>query len=223
MADRLIEPLPEPEPVAEPDIEQLELPLAERRSRPPIEPTVTQTPVGTETAAGPATVDSPPDATITVEPEQIDTEPDATVAVEPKAMESRADTAVVAKAEDVSERPQAQTSEQARRRALRAADVALEQGRLTTPPEANAYTLYNRVLDLDPKSPEARSGLQSVRQALINRALAQLASDALDDARKTLQAAADTGANPLLVGDLLREVDYRQQLIDAQEGDRRSP
>jgi hypothetical protein len=45
---------------------------------------------------------------------------------------------------------------------------------------------------------------------LINRALAQLAGDDLDDARRTLQSAADAGANPLLIADLRDEVDYRQ-------------
>ncbi len=231
MADRLFEPLPEPEsvaepvaqPVAQPDIELIELPLAERRSIPPTEPTIAQTLGANKTAAGAAKIDSLPDATVAEEPEKIDTKPDATVAIEPTATDRRADAAVGVKAAEVSERPQAQDPEQARRRTLRAADVALEQGRLTTPPEASAYTLYNKVLALDPDSPEARSGLQSVRQGLINRALAQLASDALDDARTSLQAAADTGANPMLVADLLREVDYRQQLINTQGGARQSP
>jgi hypothetical protein len=51
---------------------------------------------------------------------------------------------------------------------------------------------------------------------LINRALAQLAGDDLDDARRTLQSAADAGADPRLIADLRDEVDYRQGLIDAQ-------
>jgi TonB family protein len=53
---------------------------------------------------------------------------------------------------------------------------------------------------------------------LINRALAQLAGDALDDARDSLQAAEDAGANPLLVADLRREVDSRQRLISTRAG-----
>ena len=98
----------------------------------------------------------------------------------------------------------------ARRRALFAADQALAQGRLTTPPDANAYALYNRVLALDPESPEARNGLKSVREKLINRALAELAGNALDDARRSLETAAEVGADPLLVANLRDEVDYRQ-------------
>jgi hypothetical protein len=105
----------------------------------------------------------------------------------------------------------------ARRRALFAADQALAQGRLTTPPDANAYALYNRVLALDPESQEARSGLKSVREKLINRALAELAGNALDDARKSLQTAAEVGADPLLVANLRDEVDYRQQLINTRK------
>ena len=110
-----------------------------------------------------------------------------------------------------------QASEVARRRALSAADRALEQGRLTTPPEANAYTLYNRVLALDPESQEARNGLKSVREKLINRALAELAGNALDDARRSLESAAEIGADPSLVANLQNEVAYRQQLINARK------
>jgi TonB family protein len=98
------------------------------------------------------------------------------------------------------------------------ANLALTQGRLMAPPEASAYTLYSRVLALDPGSPEAESGLQKVRQGLINRALAQLAGEALDDARRTLEAAEEIGANPQLVADLRGEVDYRQLLVDASAG-----
>jgi len=135
-------------------------------------------------------------------PETIDSQPDA----------------VVAELEERRETTQAPAAELARRRALFAADLALAQGRLTTPPEASAYTLYSRVLALDPGSPEARNGLQSVRDELVNRALAQLAGGALDDARRSLQAAADSGADPLLVARLRGEVDYRQRLIDTRAG-----
>ncbi len=101
-------------------------------------------------------------------------------------------------------------------RTLFAADQALAQGRLTTPAEANAYTLYNRVLAVNPESVEARTGLKSVRQGLINRALAQLASGALEDARMSLQAATEVGADPSLVTHLRDEVNYRQQVVNAR-------
>jgi hypothetical protein len=79
-----------------------------------------------------------------------------------------------------------------------------------SPPDANAYTLYNRVLALDPESAEAKRGLQSVRAGLINNTLASLAGNALDDARRSLKAAADAGADPMLVANLQGEIEYRQ-------------
>ena len=97
-------------------------------------------------------------------------------------------------------------------RALAAANQALADGRLTSPPEANAYTLYNRVLALDPRSAGAEKGLQSVRQGVVNRALAELATRRLDDARRSLKTAAEVGADPLLLANLQNEVDYQQRL-----------
>ena len=215
VADRRAEQSPEPRPVAVPVIEPIVLPSVERRSIPPIAQSRAQTggqTVGAaETGASPETVDSQPDATLLAEP-VAETVAEQVQVVEP-----------VAEPAEISESAQALAAEQARQRSLVAADRALAQDRLMIPPEASAYTLYNRVLALDPESPEARRGLQSVRQGLINRALAQLAGDALEDARATLQAAADAGANPLLVADLRREVDYRQQLINARDGARRAP
>src|SRR5262249_37925306 len=45
--------------------------------------------------------------------------------------------------------------DQAGQRALAAANQALADGRLTSPPEENAYTLYNKVLAIDPGSAKA--------------------------------------------------------------------
>jgi hypothetical protein len=164
----------------------VELPPVERRAISPVEQTAAQTGGAAEAVTGPVTVDRQPDA------------------------------ALVAELEEIGLMAQAVAAELVLRRDLLAADLALAQGRLMTPPETSAYTLYNRVLAVDPGSPEATSGLQSVRQGLINRALAQLAGDDLDDARRTLQSAADAGADPRLIADLRDEVDYRQGLIDAQ-------
>ena len=127
-------------------------------------------------------------------------------------------TAVPAPVKQNDEATRAQAAEEARRRALFAADEALAQGRLTSPPDANALALYNRVLALDPGSQEARNGLQSVREGLINRAMAQLAGNALEDARRSLQAAADAGADPMLVANLQSEVAYRLQQTEASSG-----
>jgi hypothetical protein len=119
----------------------------------------------------------------------------------------------VAALEETGLMAQALATELALQRDLQAADLALAQGRLTTPPESSAATLYNRVLAEDPRSPEATRGLQSVRQALINRALAALAAGRLDDAQRTLEAAAEVGADPGLVADLSAEVAFRQRSI----------
>lgn len=179
---------PEPPPVTAPTIEPVVLPPVERRSI----SQVARTAGAAESAANPETIPSKP--------------------------ASKPDPAVVAELEAVGVAAKAMAEELALRRDLHAAHLALLQGRLTTPPEASAYTLYNRVLAQDPGSPEALTGLQSVRQGLINRALAQLAGSELNDARRSLRAAADAGANPLLVADLRDEVDHRQRLMDARAG-----
>ena len=151
-------------------------------------------------------------------PEGAQTAGAAEALADPARVDSQPDATLVAELEEIGLSAQALAAELTLRRDLLAAELAFAQGRLTTPPEASAYTLYNRVLALDPGSPQAMSGLQSVRQELINRVLAQLAGDDLDDARRTLQAAADAGANPQLIADLRGEVDYRQRLIDAEAG-----
>jgi hypothetical protein len=167
-------------PPAEPELPApVVLPPVERRLAPPVRRTVTQTVDAAEVAAGPETIDSQPDAS------------------------------VVAELEEIGLMAQAVGSELTRRRDLRAANLALAQGRLTSPPERSAYALYNRVLTQDPGSPEATGGLQSVREGLINRALAQLAGGELDGARRTLQAAAGAGVDPELIADLRNEVDSR--------------
>ncbi len=128
------------------------------------------------------------------------------------------DPAVVAELEAVGARASAMAEELTLQRDLHAAHLALLQGRLIAPPQTSAYTLYSRVLARDPRSAAAGAGLQSVRQGLINRALAQLAGGELDGARKTLENAADAGANPLLIADLRDEVDHRQRMTDAGAG-----
>jgi len=160
------------------------------------------TTAGADAAVERSATTTPEVASKAVERPATSREPRATVVAKPK---EKGETAT-----------RTESVELARRRALFAADQALAQGRLTTPPETNAYALYNRVLALDPGSAEATRGLQSVRQGLINRAMAQLASGALGDARVSLQAAAEVGADGMLVAHLRDEVDYRQRLVDAQ-------
>jgi hypothetical protein len=148
------------------------------------------------------------------EPEAAIAEAAVAEAAVAEALDLAPDPRVVAELERIGATALALAAELTGRRDLLAADLALAQGQLTTPAEASAYALYSRVLALDPASEDARSGLQSVRQALINRALAQLASGALEQARRSLEAAADAGADPRLIADLQREVDYRQQRLD---------
>lgn len=136
----------------------------------------------------------------------------------PEPIETRPDPALVAELERVDVSARAAAAALSLQRDLQAADLALAQGRLTSPPEDSAYTLYSRVLSRSPGSEQATKGLNAVRQGLVNRALAQLAGNALDDARRTLQGAEEAGANPLLVSDLRGEVEYRQRLTDARAG-----
>lgn len=126
------------------------------------------------------------------------------------------DPQLVARLEAIGAAAQSQADALAQRRDLAAARLARRQGRLMAPEENSAYALYSRVLERDPDSVEARTGLQAVRQGLINQALAQLAGNALNEARATLQAAASAGANPMLVADLLGEVNARQRVVEAQ-------
>lgn len=216
-------PAPSVTPPAEPrvtsPVESTDAPVEQPTA--PAEPSVAQTP-GTSRTPSPAadrepTIDPPP---VTANQPQTPDQPPPAAEPEPA---NQPDPAVVAELQEVGLTARAVATELALRRDLVAADLAVAQDRLVDPPEDSALALYNRVLAVDPGSPEAISGLQTVRQALINRALAQLAGAELDDARRTLQAAADAGADPRLLADLRREVDFRQQQIDPSAGGRGAP
>lgn len=125
------------------------------------------------------------------------------------------DPSVVAELEETGRTVRALAAELEMRRDRIAADLALAQGRLTAPAQTSAYTLYSRVLAQDPGSAEARMGLESVRQHLINRALAELARGALEDADRSLRAAAEAGAPAELIAGLRSELDYQQRLTDS--------
>jgi hypothetical protein len=164
----------------------------------------------------------PPSEQSRPEPQVTQTRPAPVAVPPPVAVDRRPDPALVAELERIGAAASRMTAEMARDRDLRAADLAFAQGHLTTPPDASAYLLYSRVLEVDPGSTEAARGLQSVRQGLINRAMAQIAGNTLDDARRSLQAAEEAGANPMLVADLLAEVDYRQRAMSYEpDGSRR--
>ncbi len=130
--------------------------------------------------------------------------------------EQQPDPPVVAELEETGRAVRALAAELELRRDRIAADLALAQGRLATPAHASAYTLYSRVLAQNPGSAEARIGLESVRQQLINRALAELARGALEDADRSLRAAADAGAPAELIAGLRSELDYQQRLTGSE-------
>lgn len=242
-ASRVVEPLPDaapadaaaspPEPAAtgqeagqvamlpgaEPEVvEPVEVPPVARRAVPTLEP-AGDAPVEEAEVAPVEQAEVAPVAQAEVAPVEQAAGADAAAAeavASAQTVDRPPDAALVAELERTGEAARAVAAELTRRRDLLAADLALAQGRLTAPPQENAYTLYNRVLAADPASVEATSGLQSVRQQLINRALAQLAGARLADARQTLEAAADAGADPQLISNLRNEVDYRQRQIDNQ-------
>ena len=204
--DSVVQPAPETRSVIEPEDAGT---VVEEPFEPLPVPTV---------AEAPATIDQPaiePSAQSRSTPVQ-PVEPALEAAATPAAVEAEQPRVpVVAR-----QQPSAETGGRLTpsRRVLLSADTALSQGRLTAPPGSNAYELYNRVLELEPDSKEASKGLQTIRQRLINQALAQLATGALEEAGDSLQAAADAGANPMMVADLNREVNYRQRLADAEAG-----
>jgi TonB family protein len=106
----------------------------------------------------------------------------------------------------------------ANERDLRAAADALEGGLLMPPLADNAFTLYGRVLESDPDSHIARAGLESVRERLLARARASLASDDIGAAIASLDDAATAGSDRGIVAELRAEATYRQDLLDAMAG-----
>lgn len=132
-----------------------------------------------------------------------------TAAVSPRA---------AAEAELRRQQEQAQAARVMYERDLLAAKLALAQGRLTQPPEDNAYALYKQLVASNPDSSEAKRGFQALGAALVNRAFAEIAAKSWNDARATLAAAAEAGASPNLVTDLTGEVTYQQRLAEADAG-----
>lgn len=130
----------------------------------------------------------------------------------------RAAAEVATTAESPRTEEQAQSALLIYERDLLAAKLALAQGRLTQPPEDNAYALYKKLVASNPESSEVRRGFKALGAALVNRAFAELAAKRWSDARATLAAAAAAGGSPDLVADLRGEVDYQQRLADAEAG-----
>lgn len=108
-------------------------------------------------------------------------------------------------------------SQQVKEQLLAAAE-ALQSDRLMPPAEPNAYTLYNKVLAVDPNSEAARRGLELVRTGLLDRARTLLAADDMAETLAHLEAAAQAGADPAKVAELRDQADYQQRLLDAAAG-----
>ncbi len=101
---------------------------------------------------------------------------------------------------------------------LVAAAEALQADQLMPPAQPNAFTLYQQVLAAEPTSEAAKRGLELVRGGLLDRARALLAANDLKQTRARLDDAESAGASASEVRKLRDEADYRQKLVDAQNG-----
>lgn len=108
-------------------------------------------------------------------------------------------------------------SQQVKEQLLAAAE-ALQQDRLMPPDMPNAFTLYEKVLAVDPDSAAARRGLELVRSGLLDRARTLLAADDMAATRRHLDAAEQAGASSSAIIELRERADHRQRLLDAQAG-----
>lgn len=110
-----------------------------------------------------------------------------------------------------------QENEQVKEQLLAAAE-ALQANRLMPPAEPNAFTLYQQVLAVEPDSEAAKRGLELVRAGLLDRARTLLGADDMAETRAHLAAAERAGADPAEIAALRERADYRQRLLDAQQG-----
>lgn len=101
---------------------------------------------------------------------------------------------------------------------LRAASEALQAGRFVAPDQPNAFDLYTRVLERDPRSEAARRGLDLVRTTLIERARTLLAAEDVGGARALLDAAARARVDEDVLAPLRDEAAYQQRLLEARAG-----
>jgi TonB family protein len=101
---------------------------------------------------------------------------------------------------------------------LLAASQALQEDRLMPPTSPNAFDLFSGVLARDPQSAAARQGIELVRDALLDRASAQMAAGALEEVAPLVAQAKTAGADAQRLADLQRELKYQNRLKDAREG-----
>jgi len=109
---------------------------------------------------------------------------------------------------------------------LASASTALDEGRLRTPPGANALALYRTVLTLDPANARARNGIARITQVYLDEARDALAQNQLGRAARELEAAAavdPTNPNVVILSTQLQRRQYletEQQRLQAEADDR---
>lgn len=108
-------------------------------------------------------------------------------------------------------------NQQVKEQLLAAAD-ALQSDRLMPPAEPNAFTLYNKVLAVEPDSEAAKRGLELVRNGLLDRARTLLAANDMAETLANLDAAERAGADAAAIEELRGRAAYRQRLLDAEAG-----
>lgn len=108
-------------------------------------------------------------------------------------------------------------SQQVKEQLLAAAE-ALQLDRLMPPAEPNAYTLYNKVLAVEPGSEAALRGLELVREGLLDRARTLLSAADMTETLAHLDAAERAGADAGQIAELRSAAEYQQRLLDAAAG-----
>ncbi len=102
---------------------------------------------------------------------------------------------------------------------LEAASLALEEGRLTTPDEPNALSLFEAVLTQDPASEAAKQGKRLVLRALTERAWGEIRAGRFRDAETTIEHARLAGAESYTLVELEDEILYAEALARARRGE----
>jgi len=109
---------------------------------------------------------------------------------------------------------------------LASASTAMDEGRLRTPPGANALALYRTVLTLDPANARARNGIARITQVYLDEARDALAQNQLGRTARELEAAAavdPTNPNVVILSTQLQRRQYletEQQRLQAEADDR---
>ncbi len=107
--------------------------------------------------------------------------------------------------------PQSQTQPGPTEQLLARARLAIAEGRYVVPAEDNAAAHYRQVLVLEPDNPEARSGLESITDALLARAEQALVEGRPEEAREALGAASEVQPSHHRIAFLTSQIDKEDQ------------